>query len=83
MATIDNNQVIHKLIVNNGHFEDDPQVYQIVRYTNVSGRITHGVTWVNESPNRLCRYEIPSEYIIDPKLIWRTIDYAPNMETKR
>ena len=76
MATIDNNQLIQNLIANNGHFDGDPQVYQIVQYTTVEGKVTHGITWVNESPNRLRRYEIASEYIINPKLIWRTIDYA-------
>ena len=74
MATIDNEEMIRNLIANNGHFEDDPRVYQIVEYTNYNGRLTWGVTWKNESLNRLHRYEIPSEYVIAPKVIWKAGD---------
>ena len=71
MATIDSEQAIIDLMTSDGYFEDDPRVYQIVEYTNFNGRLTWGVTWINEAKNRLHRYEIPSEYVIAPKVIWK------------
>ena len=75
MSTIDNKAIIDELIKNHGYFEDDPQVYMIVEYTNAYGNRTWGVTWVNEPSVRKERYMTPSHYINNPKVIWkRTIN---------
>lgn len=71
MATIDDKTLIDKLIAANGFFEDDPQVAQIVEYTNSFGNKTYGVTWSNESPERQRRYEEETYYVREPKVIWR------------
>lgn len=70
MATIDSKQIINELIAANGYYEDDPQAYMIVEYTNAYGNITWGVTWSNESPNRRTRYLEKSQYVINPRVIW-------------
>lgn len=70
MATIDNKTTIDTIIKNNGYYEDDPQVFQIVEYINAYGMTTWGVTWVSESMQRRHRYEIESQYINHPKVIW-------------
>ena len=72
MATIDNKKMIDDLIANNGHFEDDPRVAQIVEYTNAYGNITWGVTWINEPPASQRRYEIATEWVRNPRVIWRS-----------
>ena len=71
MATIDNKSMIDELITNDGFFEDDPRVYQIVEYINAFGRIAWGVTWSYEPELSLRRYEIESEYVNSPRVIWR------------
>lgn len=81
MATIDTEETIRELIEHDGYFMDDPRVYQIVEYTNFNGKKCWGVTWENEPVSRLQRYEIPSTYIIAPKVIWRA--NVSNMEIKR
>ena len=71
MATIDSPSLIQKLINDDGYFLDDPRVYQIVEYTNSRGNKTWGVTWTNESKDRQNRYLVESQYIRNPKIIWR------------
>ncbi len=83
MATIDDKNVIRDLITSDGYFEDDPRVYQVVEYTNYEGKKTWGVTWENEEFNRVARYEIPTQYIKEPKVIWRASDDTINIQTKR
>lgn len=78
MSTIDNKETIDKLIANDGYYPNevndeeppDPRVYRIVEYENGYGKITWGVTWESESPNRRDRYLIPSQYVINPHTIW-------------
>ena len=82
MATIDNEKVIKGLIELDGYYMNDPRVYQIVEYTTYEGKQAWGVTWENEPINRIRRYEIPSTYVIAPKVIWSQTNNAPNMETK-
>lgn len=71
MATIDNKQIIDDLISKNGFFKDDPRVFQIVEYTNFSGVTTWGVTWMNELPSSKVRYMNATEYVRNPRVIWR------------
>jgi len=72
MATIDSKNIIDNLIANNGYYEDDPQVYMIVEYTNSYGNITYGVTWNNESRERRTRYLNETQFVINPKVIWHS-----------
>lgn len=71
MATIDNKRIIDQIIEANGHFGDDPRVYQIVEYRNAYGFITWGVTWVNETEQSRRRYEVETDWVHEPKIIWR------------
>lgn len=71
MSTINDKNLIDKLIANDGYFEDDPRAAQIVEFINAWNDVTWGVTWVNESKERQRRYEIASEYIHNPKVIWK------------
>ncbi len=71
MATIDSQSLIQKLIDQDGYFETDPRVYQIVEYVNQYGNKTWGVTWTNEPKDRQNRYLIESQYVRAPKIIWR------------
>ena len=70
MSTIDNKNLIDKIIANDGCYEDDPRVFMIVEYTNTYGNRTWGVTWVNESESQKFRYCIETEYVRNPKTIW-------------
>ena len=69
MATIDDKNLIDKLIANNGFFEDDPQVALIVEYTNAWGNIAWGVTWSNQPAQD--RYLQESEFVRNPRIIWQ------------
>ena len=69
MATIDDKNMIDKLIASDGHFADDPEVALIVEYQNYWGKTTWGVTWFGERD--LGRYLTLSEYVQNPKVIWR------------
>lgn len=71
MATVDNKDMIDKLIANDGYFEDDHRVHMIVEYTNAWGNTTWGITWSNEYEGAKERYLIPSEFIQNPKIIWQ------------
>ena len=71
MSTIGDKPFINELIAGDGYYEGDPRVAQIVEYENAWGNITWGVTWCNESAKSQKRYEIPTEYIHDPKVIWK------------
>jgi hypothetical protein len=71
MATIDNKALIDELIANNGQYQDDPPAVEIVEYTTPEGRIAWGVTWASEHPLRHRRYEVETEYVRNPRVIWR------------
>jgi len=71
MATISSPEFIQELIDKDGYYEDDPRVYQVVKYENAWGKDTYGVTWENEPENRKHRYEIETEYVLRPEIIWR------------
>lgn len=71
MSTMNNKELIDKIIANNGYFEDDIRVAMIVEYTNGWGGLCWGVTWTNESVDRQVRYMIESQFVKKPVLIWR------------
>jgi hypothetical protein len=73
MSTIDNKELIDTIIAQNGYFEDDPRVYQIVEYRNAYGNIAWGVTWINETMDRRERYLKETYYVRRPKLIWKSV----------
>ena len=71
MATIDSKSIIDALIRNDGYCSDDPRVAQIVEYTNAYGNTTWGVTWVGEVESSRRKYETETEYVRNPRVIWR------------
>lgn len=71
MATIDRKDIINEIIAKNGYYEDDPRVHMIVEYTNANGNRTWGVTWSNETNASKRRYLIETEFVRDPKVIWK------------
>ena len=71
MATIDSKEIIDDMIKADGYYEDDPRVYMIVEYTNAYGNITWGVTWSYESSNSRLRYLDETEFVRNPRVIWR------------
>jgi len=68
MATINDKPTIEKLIKNNGHFEDDPQVTRIVEYTNAWGGICYGISYGIDDRYK---YTLPTEFIREPLVIGR------------
>jgi hypothetical protein len=71
MSTIDSKGIIDEIIRKNGYYLGDPQVAMIVEYTNAYGGTTYGVTWSNEAKARQLRYLIETEYVRNPRIIWR------------
>ena len=67
MATIDDFAMVQKLIKNNGHYFDDPQLVKIVEYTNGFGHKAWGLVYPGEDADR---YNQPTEYVREPKTIW-------------
>ncbi len=74
MSTIDDVNQVHEIIENDGWNEDDPRVFQIVKYINNWNNITYGLTWAYESEERKHRYEIETDFVKQPKIIWRAND---------
>lgn len=73
MATISSKEIIDNLMAGDGYYENDARVAQIVEYINAFGVVTWGVTWSNEPKDRQKRYELPTYYIRQPKVIWRAV----------
>ena len=74
MSTIDSKEIIDKIIAQHGIYGNDPCVAQIVRYTSAWGNEVYGVTWVTESLSRQRRYEIETQMVKNPIVIWRQTD---------
>ena len=76
MATIDSRAIIDDIIA--GRYEDDTDlVVKIVEYTNAWGKVTWGVVYRDEvaaGPAVGNRYEVPSDFIRQPRVIWRRKD---------
>lgn len=71
MSTIDSRRIIDEIIAKDGYYETDPRVALIVEYTNASGRRTWGVTWSNEPVERQRRYLDETQFVGEPRIIWR------------
>lgn len=81
MATIDNKAIIDKLIAGNGVYTEenddpdypypDPAAVKIIEYTNREGRTTWGVVFETERRESHDRYEEETEYVRNPRVIWR------------
>lgn len=77
MATIDLKKIIDQLIAGNGRIDpeddapDNPLVVRIVEYTNFEGAQTWGVVFEHEPFIQWMRYETPTEYVRNPRVIWR------------
>ena len=74
--TVDSQDIIDALIAGNGVYPGDEHlpagpVVRIVQYTNGWGARTHGVVYEAEARvGRLHRYELVSDKIVDPVVIW-------------
>lgn len=75
MATFDNRDAIDSIIARNGDREagDPPgsEIVKVVEYTNVEGRQCWGVVFRSEGGWGLDRYEVETEFVRAPKVIWR------------
>jgi hypothetical protein len=58
--------IAHAIATNDGHYEDDPRVVRIVRYTDMSGKLAYGL----EYEGHLGQYEA-SEFVRKPKVYWQ------------
>jgi hypothetical protein len=76
MATFNDRRTIDRLMANDGWLPecgdrtapDNPPVIRIVEYMNMEGRLAWGVVFDGERDPY--RYERPSEYIYEPRVIW-------------
>lgn len=73
MATIETKAIIDAVIAKNGWSDDpkEPRVALIVEYETVSGKTVWGVTWINDGMTSRLKYMVPSEYVNNPRVIWR------------
>ena len=71
MATITSLTVIQEIIENEGRCAGDPDVAMVVEYDNAFGGTAWGVTWVTESVERQRRYLVETDYVRNPRLLWR------------
>jgi len=72
MATIDSRAAIDNIIAHNGaEYADEPPVVMIVEYLNGWGKSAWGVVFENEGMWGLTRYLEETEYVRNPRVIWR------------
>lgn len=67
MATVDES-IARRVMANGGHYEDDPQVQQVVTYFNMHGHKSWALLY--EQDVAVDRYA-PSPYVRDPEVVWR------------
>jgi hypothetical protein len=66
MSTVTSKELVDEIIANDGHYMDDPRVQLITEYTNMIGvRECWGLDY--DLPTRY----YATEYVRDPKVIWR------------
>lgn len=69
MSTINSREHVNEIIAANGKlYEDEPGATRIVEYRNAWGGTCYGVVW--ETDRDQYKYDFPTEYINDPKLLW-------------
>ena len=74
MATIDTKAVIDDIIA--GKYDDDEDLaVKVVEYTNAWGGVTWGVVYRREPAHAQTRYELPTPWVRNPKVIWRREGY--------
>ncbi len=70
MATIDSRAAIDAIIAANGRqYPDEPPVVRIVEYTNAWDKTCWGIVFEDE-PADMYRYEMESDYVKRPRVIW-------------
>lgn len=73
MATVSTKSVINDIIA--GEYPEDRTRF-IVQYTTVEGQTVYGVTFHEDFiTERGFRYLLPSQYIHNPKVYWRDIEW--------
>ncbi len=70
MATIDAREIIDAIIAGKSDYPDEPLAVKIVEYTNAWGNVTWGVVFADEPYPFNRRYETPTEYVRNPRVIW-------------
>lgn len=81
MATCNSRDHVDAIIRHNGwadpsyatNSEDgpaDPPAIKIVEYTNMAGRTCWGVVFANEHPTAQSRYEVSTQFVRNPRVIW-------------
>jgi len=73
MATIDSKEIVNSIIAHDGYYEgahDEPRALKIVEYDNAFGGVSYGVVFEGEF-NDPSRYEIATEFVRNPRVIWR------------
>ncbi len=76
MSTFSNKAMVDRLIAGDGWLPetgdrtapDNPPAIRITEYTNMAGKQAWGVVFQGDS--NPYRYESPSDYIRNPRLIW-------------
>ena len=66
MATVDKATAL-KIIANDGYYEDDPRVQQVVKYQNAFGGESWAILYIHDVA--LNRYA-PTEYVRNPQIMW-------------
>lgn len=74
MSTVNDRDFVDKLIARDGWFDEDPRVYQIVEYNTKWGGVAWGITWIKEEEKSKHRYEVETDFVRNPKIIWRADD---------
>jgi hypothetical protein len=81
MATISNRADVDILINNCGVYPGDEDsftgpVVRIVEYTNLIGETLFGVVYeIEAAKNMLDRYDHQSDYVRNPKVIWKHAEW--------
>jgi len=78
MGTFVNKQLVDDLIANDGRYHDDPLVVRIVEYENMAGETCWGVVYVNEPITTWLRYDVPTQYVRNPRVI-----FVPSLPEER
>jgi len=86
MATLNSRKLVDEFIANNGYMfsdseprPDNPPVKKIVEYTNAWDKVCYGIIFAGEIAD--FRYERESEFIRNPRVLWRHPDYYATQQT--
>lgn len=70
MATV-SKELAEQIIAQDGYYEDDPRVQQVVKYLNAFGGESWAILYARDVAGN--RYA-PSEYVRSPQIVWKAQD---------